>query len=632
MFDLVRNNKKFIQVILALIVLPFALWGVDSYVRTGGADGVASVGGSTIALNEFQQALREQQERLRAQGNGKQPDPELIESVQFRQQVLDELITQRLLSLHAAQAKLRVSDETLAGFITSQPSLQEGGKFSRERYQALVAAQGMTVELFESRVRQDLVLQQALMAAGNAAVAGRLPTDRWLGAQLEERIVSEHVLRAEQFSAEIKVDVAAVKRYYEEHRAKFEEPEQVRAAFVVLSQEKITEKIKVDDAAIKAHYQAREAQYKQPEQRRASHILIRVDEKASDADVAAAKTKADQLLAQLKKIPADFAKLAKQHSQDPGSADKGGDLGYFGRGMMVKPFEDAAFALADNQLSGLVRSDFGFHLIRVTGIRPERVRPLDDVRDEIIVELRQLGAVKQYAEAAEGFGNTVYEQSDSLKPVAEKFGLTVQETSWMSATGKVMPPFSEPKLMKAIFSEDAIRNKRNTDAIDVGGNTLISARVIEHRPAILPSLETVAPVIEKALVREAAVAKAKAMGEEKLGLLKKGEPPGLSWTSSRTVKRMQTSQYSVQVRRAIFGASTQTLPAYAGAEVPGGYALYRIEKANPYAAKGGDAAPVEQFLRQQYGQIIAQEEMAGWLAVLRERFPVTVNKALLERK
>jgi peptidyl-prolyl cis-trans isomerase D len=634
MFDLVRNNKKIIQIVLALIMVPFALWGVDSYVRTGrgGANDVAMVGGTPIGLQEFQQSLREQQERVRAQ-LGARADQELLDSAELRQQVLQDLINQRLLAVYAHEAKLRVSDETLAAFITSVPSLQENGKFSRERYQSLVAAQGMSIEMFEARVKQDMLIQQAMMAAGNAAVTGKIPTERWLAAQFEERVVSEAILRAEQFAGDSKPEAAAVKRYYEENRAKFEKPEQVRVAYITLSQDKFVGDTRIDDAAVKAFYQSNEAKFKQPEQRRASHVLIRVDKQAPAAEVKAAQEKAEQVLAQLKAPGADFGKIARQNSQDPGSAEKGGDLGFFGRGMMVKPFEDAVFGLTENQLSGLVRSDFGFHLIRLTGVRAERARPLEEVRNEIIAEIKRETATKRYAEAVEGFGNMVYEQSDSLQPVAEKYGLAIKESDWLAQGGKAMAPFDHPKLIKALFTDDAIKNKRNTEAIDVGGNMLVAARVIDHRPAASEPLEAVSGIIEKLLAREVALTKVATSGKDKLVQLQKGEKADLAWSPARPISRIQASQIPVEARRAIFGTAANSLPAYAGLSVPVGYVIYRIEQVKPYeGSAAGEAARIEQALRQQYGQIVAQEEVSAWMAALRQRYPVTINSAVLERK
>ncbi len=632
MFDLVRNNKTLIQIVLAVIMLPFALWGVESYVNnSGGLDEVASVGETPISAGHFQQALREQQDRLRPQLGGN--NQELLESPQLRRGVLEELINQRLLALHASKSNLMVSDEALIGFITSVPSLQENGKFSRERYQAVVAAQGMSVEMFEAQVRQDLLLQQAMMAVGNAAISGHVPAERWLAAQLEEREISEAVVRAEQFTGASKPDAAAIQRYYEENRASFEVPEQVRVEYLSLSQEKMIEAAKVGDEEIKAWYQSNEARYKQPEQRQASHILIRADKNAPDADVKAAQAKAEQILAQLKAAPGDFAKLAKQHSQDPGSGEKGGDLGFFGRGMMVKPFEDAAFSLKENQISEVVRSDFGFHLIKLTGVRPERVRPLNDVRGEITAELKRQAGTKLFAAAAEEFGNIVYEQADSLKPAAEKFGLEVQTSDWLAKGGQAVAPMNNPKLLQAIFSDDALKNKRNTASIDVGNNTLVSARVMEHRPAALEPLEAVSAMIEKVLVREAAIAKASATGQADLDKLNKGEKLNLAWSAARPVSRLHAPNLSAEARNAIFAAPAMSLPAYVGAKVPAGFALYRIEKVKPYdSSAGSEAAARSQALRQQYGQVVAQEDLVAWLATLRQRYPVKINPEALERK
>jgi len=634
MFDKVRNNKRFIQVVLALIILPFALFGVDAYVSGGGRDEVARVGDVSISTYEFQENLREQQDRLRQQLGGAIPQ-EMLDTPVMRRAVLQELINQKLLQRYAADTHIRVSDAELVGFITSVPGLQENGKFSRERYEALVAAQGMSVEMFEARVRQDMLIQQAVMAAGNGSLAAPQAAERWLALQLEERETREVALQADQFIGKVaKPDEAAVKRYYEENRKRFEKPEQVKLEFLVLSQEKLIEAAKVSEADIEAAYKANAARYSTPEQRQASHILIRADKGAPEAAVKEASDKAEQILAQLKAAPEDFAKLAKQHSQDPGSASKGGDLGFFGRGMMVKPFEEAAFASTQGQISSVVRSDFGFHIIQLTGIKPERARPLAEVRGEIAAELkRQMGA-KQYAEAAEAFTNMVYEQSDTLKPAAEKYGLSVQSTDWIARGAQMMPPFNNPKLMQAVFADDAVKQRRNTEAVDVGSNTLVSARVLDYRPAEVESLESVQPVIEKALLREAAMAMAVTTGEAQLAKLKAGERLDLSWGNVRAVSRQAAANLSPEGRQAIFAVAAQEVPAYVGAKTPTGYALYHIAKIKPHDAgtKESDAASRAMSLRQQYHQVIAQEEVMGWIDTLREHYPVKVNAAALEKK
>ncbi|MCX7178901.1 MAG: peptidylprolyl isomerase, partial [Proteobacteria bacterium] len=278
----------------------------------------------------------------------------------------------------------------------------------------------------------------------------------------------------------------------------------------------------------------------------------------------------------MKKSPNDFAKLAKQHSQDPGSAEKGGDLDWFGRGMMVKPFEEAVFSLKENEISSVVRSDFGFHIIKLSGIKAERAKPLQEVRGEIAEELKRQGAAKKYAELAEAFSNTVYEQSDSLKPAAEKFKLTLQQSPWISKGATLPGPLGNAKLNAALFSDDAIKNKRNTEAVEVTAKNLVAARIVEHKPASLQPLEAVKGEIEKRLVREEALKLAQKSGEAYLAKLKQGEQPDLAWGAVHSISRVSAPGIAPEAVRSIFSSDVAKLPAYAGVQLSnGGYALYR---------------------------------------------------------
>lgn len=631
MLDFFRNNQRIVQIVLAIVIVPFALWGVDSYIRGGGRGlDVATVAKTPITQDEFLRALNDQQERLRPQLGS---NPALLESPEFRQGVLQELINQRLLLQHANEAKMGVGNDMLANFIATLPALQVDGKFSRERYEAMVAGQNMSVAGFEAMLRRDLLTHQVSLPVANAALPGRLPVERWLGAQLEERTIAEATLRAERFAADAKPDAAAIKRYYEENRSRFEQPEQVRLEYLTLSQDKLTSGAKIEAAEIKAFYEANASRYRKPEQRRASHILLRADKSAPSAEIKAAEEKAGQLLAQIKSGSADFARLAREHSQDPGSAANGGDLGFFGRGMMVKPFEAAVYALQENQVSEVVRSDFGFHIVKLTGVRAEQGKSLDEVRGEIEAELLRKAASRQYAEAAEGFANLVYEQPDSLKPAAEKYGLTLQTTDWFAKGGQLPPPFNSEKLAKAIFSEDAVKHKRNTEAVETGANTLAAARVVEHRPAALAPLDQVSGLIAQVLIREDALTKAATAGQAELEKLRRGDASTLNWSAPRTVSRMHAPNLSREAGQAVFGANAAKLPAYVGVKSPAGFALYRVEKAVAFdPAASGATLPRAEALRRQYDEVMMREDLINWLAALRQHYGVTVNPAALERK
>ena len=632
MLDFVRNNKRITQGFLALITLPFAFWGVDSYVRNADVGaGVATVGGSKITRQELQSAMREQQERMRAQLGGK-VDPAMFETPQMRRAVLDSLVTQRLLAEQTQKAKLVVGNEQLIQFIAGVPSLQENGKFSKERYEALVAAQGMSKEMFEARLRQDMAMQQLMLPVIEAGITGQVAAARWLVTQLEQREIGEVRLMPESYAGQVKLAADAVQKHYEANRKQYELPEQVRAEFLVLSRDALIAQAAVSDEDVKVAYQSRADRYKEGEMRRASHILIRAAKDAPEAEAKAAKAKADELLAQVKKAPADFAKIAKQNSQDPGSAEKGGDLDWFGRGAMVKAFEDTAFTLKEGQVSDVVRSDFGFHIIRLAGVRAERSKPFEEVKADLLAELKREAGMKKYAEAAEAFGNTVYEQADSLKPAAEKWKLEIRQTQWLAKGGKLPPPFDNPKLAAALFSDDGLKNKRNSEAVEVAPGALVSARVLEHKPAALQSLDVVKGDIEKRLVRDEAFKLATKDGEDKLSRLAKGEVVALNWSPARNVSRTAAQGMPADSLRAVFKADTGKLPAYTGVAVPGnGYALYRISSVKGVGEVGKDD-PLGRALAQQYTRFVAEEEFSAWMSTLKEKYPVEINKAVLESK
>jgi len=633
MFDAVRNNKRIVQVFLGLIILPFAFWGVDSYFRSSsGGDELASVGGSSISRQEFSQAMRDQQERLRGQ-LGREFNPAMLETPEARQAMLDSLVIQRLLLLHAQKSGLTASDAQLIEVIGSIPALQEDGKFSKRRYEQALRAQGLTQTGFEAKLRQDMTLQQLVQAVSDTAVVSNAAAERVIAIQLEERQVSEAAIRPEQYAAQVKVSADAVKEYYEKNRKQFEIPQQIRAEFVVLSREVLAEQTTVSPEEIKSAYEKNARNYVTQEERRASHILIQSPADAPEAEQKAARDRVDAVLQQVKKNPAEFARLAKEHSQDPGSGPKGGDLGFFPRGAMVKPFEDVVFSLKENQISDVVRSEFGFHIIRLTGIKPGKVRSLEEVRDAIAAELKLQAAGRKFAEAAENFSNMVYEQSDSLKPAAEKYKLPIRQTGFFDPVNRAAagPLASNDKLFTSLFSDDALKNKRNTDAIEVSPNTLVAARVLESRPAELRTMESVKAEIEKKLVAKEAARLAQKDGEAKLAGLSKGEPIALSWSPPQSIVRQPMRGLAPQAQRAIFKATADKLPAYAGAALPNGeYVLYRISQVSSGAAKGaGD--PRVKAQRAQLAQLSGTEDFNAYLSALRERYGVKINQAALAK-
>ncbi len=633
MFDAVRNNKRIVQIFLALITLPFAFWGVDSYFRaSGGAGELASVGGSKISQQEFSQAMREQQDRLRGQ-LGREFNPAMLETPEARQAMLDSLVTQRVMLLHASKSGLTAGDAQVREVIGSIPALQEEGKFSLRRYEQALRAQGLTQAGFEAKLRQDLTLQQMVQAISDTAIISNAAAESAIAIQLEERQVSEVAVLPGQFAGRVKIPAEAVRDYYEKNRRQFEVPLQIRAEYVVLSREALAAQASVSPEEIKAAYERNAKNYVAQEERRASHILIQSPPDAPEAEQKAARARIESILQQARKSAGDFARLAKEHSQDPGSGPKGGDLGYFARGAMVKPFEEAVFSMKENQVSDVVRTEFGFHIIRLTGIKPRKVRSLEEARDSISSELRLQAAGKKFAEAAEVFSNMVYEQSDSLQPAAEKFGLQVRQTDFFDQANRVPagPLAGNERLFSALFSEDALKHKRNTDAVEVAPNTLAAARVLELRPAQLREFDSAKGDIEKKLAAEEAGRLATKDGESKLARLREGEPMALSWGPSQTVVRQPMRGLAPEAQRAIFKAAAVRLPTYVGMQMPNGsYVIYRISEVRSGAGKSA-GNPLARAQRAQLSQLSGVEDFNAYITALRERYGVKVNWEALSK-
>ena len=616
MFDLVTKYRRFFQIFLGLIAITFMTWGIESYTRYGGGrDTVASVNGSDISRREFEEQLKQQQESLRRMFGGR-IDPAALDSPEARRAVLDQMIAQRLVALEAAKRNLFMSREAVIEAITQAPEFQENGKFSPALYSAYLTQRGMTDKANVQELQSQLPMMRFAGSIGETAIVSRSVAARLQALEAQQREVSEARVRLEEFLPRVKIDEAQAKQYYDSHAADFRTPERIKAEYVTLSAEALARQDPVSEDEIKKAYEARAAAFRVEEQRRASHILVKTKEEA------------DKVLADVKKAPNRFAELAKTHSQDPGSAASGGDLGWFGRGMMVKPFEDAVFGMKQGELQ-VVQSEFGFHVIRLTGIQEGKNRPLEEVRKELAAELTKQKGSRRYSEAAGDFGNMVYEQADSLKPVAERFKLQIQTTGWIAKTGgQELGALDNPKLLAALFSQDSIKNKRNTDAVEVAPNTLVAARVIEHQPAQQRPFEEAKKEITELLQRQEAYKLAEKEGMAKLEQLKKGENPQLAWSSPKMVSRRDAQRMPAGVLRSIVSADVSKLPAYIGTAVPdAGYLLMRITK----VVEGKPAAEDKQA-EQRIAGMLGVAEYEAYVASLKARADIKINTGNLAEK
>ena len=625
MLDAIRKHTTgwIAKLILALITIPFALFGIDSYLNQAGRDvAVAKVNGDKISIQEYSNAIENVRNRMQADGK---VDAALLDSPQLKQSVLDGLITRRLVNAEIRKANFKISDEQLSQHILGMPEFQENGKFSEDIYQKTLAQNKLTATKFENDRRSELLTQQARDGLAALVSVPKGVAEQTLQYAYQQREVSAAEIKTAQFISQVKVTPEQVKAYYELHKDKFVVPEQVKLEFAMLSAASFVAQMKVDDKEIKDFYDANSAKFQGDEQRHASHILI--SRGTTDKEKAAAKAKAEDILAQLRKSPKSFEALAMKYSQDPSGA-KGGDLGTFGRGAMVKPFEDAVFGMKVGQISDLVESEFGYHIIRLDGISGQNTS-FDSLKLQIKGELSWQKAQAKYAELADDFSNTVYEQSGSLKPAADKFNLQLQTSGWLSRDDGAKF-FKNEKLMNSVFSEAVLKDKRNTEAIEVSPNNMMSARVVDYKASAPRTFDEVKGGIEAVLKLEQAVKLAADKGAASLAKLKAGDAgKDLEWIAPVTVDRKNAQGLTDVVMNQVFKIDASKLPAYAG--FMNGKTSYTIVKilgvAN--ALKDNEAKKTAEADLQ---AAMAAEYVSAYGQSLKAKSDVVVNRKLLETK
>lgn len=631
MFDWIHNNKRFAQVILALIILPFAFFGVDSYFRGSDASTpVASVGGQTITQQEFNIALRERQESLQSMSGGR-IDPAMLDNPELRFSIAESLVNQRLMLQQASRFNLTATDQQLRALLEQAPVFQENGKFSMELYSQYLKTRNKSPVDFENDLRRDLVLRQLDDAYTESNFLPRTVVQRLVKLMETQREASHFTFTSERFQAKATVEGDAAKKYYDSRQDEFRIPEQVRVEYVMLSIDALLPETTVDPEEVKKAFDEFANKNQVQETRQASHILIAVDAKAAAEDKQKAKAKAEDILKQIKAKPASFAELAKAHSQDPGSADKGGDLGSFKRGDMVKPFSSAAYDMKVGEVTGPVETEYGYHIIKLTGITPGKSPSFEAMRGQLEIELKRQRAGKKFAEMAEQFNNTVFEQSESLKAAAEFAKAPVQQSSWFSRNGAASEArLNNPKLMQAILSDEVLKNKRNTEAVEISPGTLVAARLLEHRPSVVRPFENVQAEIVARLLRQRATQIASQEGRAALEKLRQGKDAEVTWSTPQLINfSSQIKGLDDDVRKQILRTDISKLPAYAGVESSSGYALIRITRiVDPEKID----AEKEKNLATAMQQAISQEQYAAYLASLRQKSDVKIRKEQLTEK
>ena len=628
MFDFVRKHTKIMMFLMFLLIIPaFVLVGINGFRSlNGGGETVAKVGSYSVKQEDWDAAHKNEVDRARSS----QPniDTKLLDSPQARYSTLERMVRERVMADAASDAHLSSTDARLARELQQNPTIaslrKPDGTLDMERYRQLAAAQGLTPEGFEARVRKDIALRQVEGGIASTALAPLAQANMALNAFFERREVQIASFPPADYKAQVNPTDAEMDAFYQANQKLFQATESATVEYVVLDLDSVKKTISVNEEELKSYYEQNVARLSGKEERRASHILINAPKDMPAADKVKAKEKAAALLAQVRKSPDSFADVARKNSQDAGSAASGGDLDFFARGAMVKPFEDAAFSMKKGDISDLVESDFGFHIIKLADIKTPKQKTFEEVKPTIESDLRAQQAQRKFAEVAETFTNAVYEQSDSFKQIADKLKLEVKTASNLQR--KPLPDakgaLANAKLLTAIFNPDSVEKKRNTEAVEVASNQLVSARITQYAPARVLPLAEVRNDVRERLVNSRAAELAKKDGAAKL-VAWKAQPDSAKLATAVVVSRDQPQAIAPVVLDKVMHADTATLPSWIGVDLGNqGYALVRVNKVMERSEPKEEQAKQE---RGQYGQWVASAESQAYYELLKSRYKAQIK-------
>lgn len=622
MFDFVRKHTKIMMFLLFLLIVPsFVLFGLEGYngFKDQGTP-VATVAGQPITQTEWDNAHKTEVARLRQ--SSPSLDAKLFDSAEARYATLERLIRDRVLAAQAVKTKLVISDQRLARDLQGNEAIAQlrkpDGSLDMDAYRQLVGSQGMTPEMFEASVRADLSSRQVLAGVAQTGFAPVPAADLALNAFFERREIKVLPMRPADFFRQIDTGPEQLMAFYKANAALFQAPEQADIEYLVLDLDAVKKSITLSDADLRAYFDQNAARLAGQEERRASHILIAAAKTSSSADKQKARAQADALLLAVQKEPQSFAEVAKKNSQDPGSAQTGGDLDFFARGAMVKPFEDAAFGMKIGEISPVVESDFGYHIIKLTDIKAPKSRTFEEMKVEIEADLKKQQAQKKFAEAAEGFTNLVYDQPDSLKPTAERLKLDVKTATQVirkpppGATGVL----ANAKFLAAVFAPESVDKKRNTQAIEVASNQLVAGRILKYTPARTLEFAEVTERVRTQLLQTRGAELAKKEGAAQLAAYQAGTSQ-TPLPISAVVSRDQSQKLPFKIVEAALRADSAKLPAWAGVDLGAqGYAVVQVLKVVPRQVES--AAALQD--RTQFGQWVTEAENLAYYNVLKARF------------
>ena len=630
MLESIRKNSKIVMILLFLLIIPsFIFVGVDQSYFSESSPTVARVDGNDIKQSDWDNAHRAESDRMRSEMPNL--DPKLLDSPEAKYATLERMVRDRVLTAAAQKMHLTTSDAQLVRTLQGIPAIaalrKPDGTLDADGYRALVAAQGMTPEGFEANLRRNLALNQVMGSVMESAMTTPATTDAAMNAVLQRREIQVALFNADQYKAALQPTADEVKAYYDAHQAQFRKAEQADIEYVVLDLNTVKQGIQLNEDDLRTYYKENAQRLAGvQEERRASHILINAPQSASAEERAQAKAKAEALLAEVRAKPETFAEVAKKESQDPGSAASGGDLGFFGRGAMVAPFEQAAFSLPKGSISDVVATDFGFHIIQVTDVKQPAVPSYEQLRPKIVEELLQQQAQRKYAEVADSFSNLVYEQADSLQPAAEKLGLKVVKATGVQRAPQpgAEGPLANSRFLEALFTPESLESKRNTEAVEFGTSQMVAGRITRYEAAHTEPLAAVEADVKRLWVADKAAELAKKAGEDKLAEWKADASKAQGLAAAQVISRNDPKGLPREVVDAALVAPVKDgAAAWTGVSLgKAGYAVVKVNKVLPSEHQDAEFA---RQAAQQYVQLWSSAEGAAYYETLKNRFKVQIK-------
>ncbi len=570
-------------VLIGAICLSFALWGINSYFEGAAQVDVASVNGDEIGYEAYQNQLRARQQQMRQMFQNNLPD-DYFDTPTFKRQTVDQMIDEALLNQIIEDRRYTLNDGDLAERIKANQAFYTDGEFDEERYRRLLASNNWTVQTFENVQRRQGAYAQIEQALNGSYEIDEQELNDVLKLQKQKRHAQYFIVETSKFEPEISAE--EIQTQYDDFSDLYKTEEQIKIDYIELSAESLRDDQPLEEEELTNYFEENKTSFSKPEVRKASHILIKPADDSAEAEQAAL----DKAKGLLEKINAggDFAELAKQNSDDKGSANNGGDLGVITPGVMVKPFEDAVFALSQDEISEPVKTDFGYHIIRLTELTPEQVPPFEELRVEIEEKLKSDRAVELFVEQAETFKNLAFESPESLQPIADELGLEIKQSNWFTrAAGTDVA--TEAGIRDMAFSDLVLQDDLNGDVVEVGENKLIALRKSDYQPAEAKPLEQVKNQIEVLLKGRKAKEIAAQKGEELLAKLTTDESSnweGLAESEGYSLVDLAQTREAAQagneatISRAVF---EQPRPQdndsiFGGVNLSNGYAVYQFTK------------------------------------------------------